>query len=189
MRAPTLALRALRPAAVATAVLALCAAVAAGQPPDRPTAAALFERVLAEQGLDAAVARLRDALADTTEAYTVEPYELLRALPARLVLAHRRAEALALLGAAETAFADAGPYWFERANAHLRCADGPGARAALERARGLMPSRQDIPWMLDRLDRLVATARLQASSTSTSAITPMTRSRVCGAPALTMSLL
>lgn len=149
------------------------AQAAAAEPPPTPaqagpdttvpvSAAALFEQTLARQGLTAATTRLRQALADTTSAYEVEPLDLLRLLPTRLVLSHRRDEALALLQALEGRFGDSGPYWVERASAHLRCGDSAGAGAALGRAQALMPDRPDLPWMLARLEGMVATARLQA---------------------------
>ena len=57
------------------------------------------EQTLAAEGLDAAVARLSEALADTTEPYAINGRELVIELPARLVLRHQRVEALELVKA------------------------------------------------------------------------------------------
>ena len=46
------------------------------------------------EDLDAAIARLPEALADPAEPYTIDDYELVIDLPARLVVRHERIAAL-----------------------------------------------------------------------------------------------
>ncbi len=132
--------------------------------PERPSAAAVFEQTLNEQGLAAAQARLREVLADTTGAYRVEPYPLLRGLPLRLKQQGRKAEALALIVMLEEFFGDSPRYWPELGNAYLQAGNGEGARSALSRAVELDSSRTDIAWMLDHLDPLLAVIAIQIAA-------------------------
>ncbi|MFH1144959.1 MAG: tetratricopeptide repeat protein [Candidatus Eisenbacteria bacterium] len=141
--------------------LALASPSPAEDPPAAPSAGALFEQVLADEGLDAALARLREVIADTARAYTIEPFELLRAIPTRLVLKHMRTEALELLKLQTDLFADSQPYWSELGTAHLRCGNKDEAHAAFTKALEMSPDRKDIAWTLAHLDQLLATARLQ----------------------------
>jgi len=149
------------PFAVALLLLTGTPAPVPAEPP-APTAAGLFERTLAAAGLDSAVAALAAALADTSEPYAVDPYELVLALPARLVIRHQREEALALLATLEPLFVDEPRYWQERAAAQIRCGRADAARASLVRA-GAGDGRPDLAWMLARVDTLAAVARRQAA--------------------------
>lgn len=132
------------------------------EPATRTTAGELFERTLNMDGLDAALERLGEALADTTEPYAIDAYELGIGLPARLVLEHRREEALALVQAIRPLFGDHPRYHQELGLAHLRCGHVEEARAALTRASEL-DNRPDLPWMLDRLDELADLERRKAA--------------------------
>ena len=138
------------------------ATVTAQDPPEKQSAADLFEQALAAEGLDAALVRLNEALADTTEPYAIDGSELIIDLPARLVLRHQRVEALELVKALQPIFGDDPRYWLELGNAHLRCANAREAREALTRARDLSGNRADLVWMVEHLDDLVANAKLQA---------------------------
>src|SRR5512134_1369292 len=83
---------------LAFGVVRLSAAPAGTQDdPASPSAATLFEETLAAEGLDVALARVSEALADTTVPYAIEPQELLRDVPRRLVLQHKLTEALELV--------------------------------------------------------------------------------------------
>lgn len=132
-------------------------------PPAKPNAATLFEQSLAEHGLEAALGGLREALADTTAAFEIVPHELLRAVPTRLVLAHRHAETLALLEVLAETFGDSPQTWLELGNAHLRCGNGEAARAAFGTALEMAPARADIAWMVGNLESLLATMRIQVA--------------------------
>ena len=158
-----------RPSAAAMAFIPIAIVLTFSQPPcccaqeeaAKPSAAALFEQTLAERGLEAALDRLREVLADTTAAYAVEPFELLRVVPNRLVLSHHHAEALELLEVLAGTFGDSPLTWFELGNAHLRCGNKEAARDALGKALAMAPDRADIAWMIEHLDSLLATLRLQ----------------------------
>jgi hypothetical protein len=133
-----------------------------GQPaPSRPSAAAIFEQTLAEQGLVAAQARLREVMTDTTDAYAIDPYELLRGLPARLKQQGKRAEGLALIEMLADYFGDSPRYWPELGNAYLQAGDREKAKSALKKAVEMDPNQTDIAWTLDHLDQIMATIRIQ----------------------------
>jgi hypothetical protein len=129
---------------------------------DKQSAGRLFEETLATDGLDAALVALSTALADTTEPYTVDGYELVVDLPARLVLRHQRIEALEFLKALQPVFGDHPRYWQELGNAHIRCANAEEAREALTRSSDLSGNRADLVWMVEHLDDLIANAKAQA---------------------------
>ncbi|MFC1573067.1 hypothetical protein ACFL6M_05655, partial [Candidatus Eisenbacteria bacterium] len=149
--------------AVSLALIFLPIATVSGQDtPEKQSAADLFEQTLAAEGLDAALVRLNEALADTTEPYAIDGRELIIGLPARLVLRHQRVEALELVKAMQPIFGDNPRCWLELGNAHLRCANTREAREALTRARDLSGNRADLVWMVEHLDSLVANAKLQA---------------------------
>ena len=139
-----------------------CAAAAVAQDSaERQTAAELFEQTYAAAGLDSALARLSEALADTTEPYAIDPYELGIGLPNRLVVRHEREAALAVVQTLEPLFGDHPRYWQELGLAHLRCGHLAETRAALSKAHEL-GNRPDLGWMLEHLDELVALERLKA---------------------------
>ena len=149
-------------AAGLTLILLFAATVTAQDPAEKQSAAELFEQTLDAEGLDTALARLQEALADTTEPYTIDGFELGIALPARLVVRHQRVEALELVKALHPIFGDHPRYWLELGNAHLRCGNAEEAREALIRARDANDDRADLVWMVENLDDLVANAKLQA---------------------------
>jgi hypothetical protein len=122
----------------------------------------LFEQTLAADGLQAALAKLSEALADTSEPYVVDGYELAIGLPARLVLRHQRSEALELLKVLEPIFGEHPRYWQELGIAHIRCGNAEEAREALIHARDGETVRPDLAWMVEHLDELIAVARIQA---------------------------
>ncbi|MDY7108234.1 MAG: hypothetical protein SYC29_06315 [Planctomycetota bacterium] len=138
------------------------ATVTAEDPPEKQSAASVFEETLAADGLDAAIVRLTEALEDPDETYAIDDYELLIDLPARLVLRHRRAAALGLVQALQSRLGEHPRYWLELGNAHLRCANAQEAREALSRARDLHDNRADLVWMVEHLDDLLTNAKLQA---------------------------
>jgi hypothetical protein len=105
---------------------------------------------------------LSEALADTTEPYAVDGYELAVDLPARLVLRHQRIEAMELIRALGPLFGDEPRYWVELGIAQLRCAQAREARESLTRAHNLASDRADLGWMLEHLDDLADNARRQA---------------------------
>jgi len=70
--------------------------------------------------------------------------------------------ALALVAALEPTFGDDPRYWQELGLAHLRCGHAAEAREALSRVQGASNTRPDLGWMVENLDQLAATARLQA---------------------------
>ena len=129
---------------------------------EKPSAAELFEQSFATDGLDVALARLGDAIADTTEPYAIDPFELGIGLPARLVVRHQREAALALVQAIEPLFGDHPRYPQELCLAYLRCGRGDEAREALTRAHEL-GARPDLGWMLERLDQLADLERRKAA--------------------------
>lgn len=138
------------------------AVVMVQEEPERQTAGELFDRTLASEGLDAALARLTETLADTTGSWIIDDYELVIDLPARLVLRRQRTEARELVKALEPLFGEYADYWFELGKAYLRCADAPEARQALTQARDLYGDRADVAWMVDHVDDLAAVAKFQA---------------------------
>ena len=143
--------------------LALSPAAPASQPPDtRQSAADLFENTLAAEGLEAALAVLAVAIADTTEPYLIDGFELAIALPARLVVNHQRTEALELVKVLQPLFGDHPRYWQELGNAYLRCGQSDEARQALIRARDAGDNRPDLAWMVEHVDELAAVAMVQA---------------------------
>jgi hypothetical protein len=143
-------------------VLLLFGASAAAQADDaKPSAAKLFEETLAEQGLEAALASLNEALADSGETYAIDPYELGIGLPKRLVLRHQRSEALELIKALQPVFGDHPRYEQELGLAHLRCGNAEEAREALTRAHDAQSNRPDLGWMVEHLDELLAVIEVQ----------------------------
>lgn len=136
------------------------------KPPElqKPSAGAVFEQTLAKQGLAAAQTRLREIMADTTNAYTVEPFELLRLLPTRMKQQGQRIEALALIETLGEFFGESPRYWPELGDAYLQAGDREKAQRALAKAVEMDPSRTDITWMLDHLDQLLATIQLQLAA-------------------------
>ena len=151
------------PMVVAAVILLGAFAASAQSPADRPSAADLFADTLAADGLDAAVAALAAVLADTSGPYAVDGYELVVALPARLVVAHKRTEALALIEALQPLFGDDPRYAVELGKAQLRCGRIDEARASLGTACAAMDNRPDLVWMLANLDTLAAVAVRQAA--------------------------
>jgi len=147
-------------------VLFALAGIALAQPTPEPppTAAELFELTLDEQGLEAALQALSAAIADSTEPHAIDAYELGLGLPARLVVAHRREEALELIKILEPLFGDMPRYWQELGLAHLRCGHTDPARRALARAADGAGTRPDLTWMLEHLDDLADLARRQAAA-------------------------
>jgi len=129
-------------------------------PEPRPSAAELFERTLAAEGLGPALDRLAGALADTA-AWEIDPWELAIGLPARLVAHHRRTEALELLKALQPLYGDDPRYQELLGTAHLRCGNAEEARVALAGALDRMENRPDLAWTLQHVDELAAVARLQ----------------------------
>ncbi len=158
----------LAPMATLLAVLTSSPAHIGAQPESVPqgesSAAAIFEQVLETQGLDAARARLCEIIADTTGAYEIDPFELLRALPMRLRQTRRRTESLALIETLEPLFGGSPRYWPERANAHLQAGDLESARTALSKAAIMDSTRTDIAWMLENLDGLLVTIRAEIAA-------------------------
>jgi hypothetical protein len=147
------------------ALLAMSAMAQQDQPaPSRPSAAAIFEQTLAEQGLAAAQTRLREVMADTTNAYVVEPYELLRGLPARLKQQGKKAEALALIEMLADYYGDSPRYWPELGDAYLQAGDLEKAQSALKKAVEMDPNQTDIAWTLDHLDEIMATIKIQIAA-------------------------
>ncbi|MEN8008676.1 MAG: hypothetical protein ABFS42_16830, partial [Candidatus Krumholzibacteriota bacterium] len=143
--------------------LTLFASVPTSQAQDsRLSAAELFEQTLETEGLETALSVLNEALADTTEPYSIDAFELGIGLPARLVIRHQRTEALELIKALEPLFGDHPRYWQELGTAHLRCGNADEAREALTRAHDAKKNRPDLAWMVEHIDELVAIARLQA---------------------------
>ena len=132
--------------------------------PTRPAAAAIFEQTLAEQGLDAAKARLREVMADTTGAYTIDPYELLRGLPMRLKQQGKKAEALALIELLGEFFGDSPRYWPELGNAYLLAGNREQATRALKKAVEMDSTQAEIAWMLDHMDQIMANVKLQLAA-------------------------
>lgn len=130
----------------------------------KPSAAAIFEQTLAEQGLDAAKARLREIIADTTGAYAIDPYELLRGLPSRLRRQGKSAESLALLETLEPLFGKMPRYWPELGNAYMQADDAESARSAFRRAVDMDSTLAEVAWIISNLDRLMAITRIQIAA-------------------------
>ncbi len=129
--------------------------------PKQESAAGIFERVLAERGLEAAQARLREILADTTDAYALDAFELLRGLPLRLKQQGKKTEALALIETLADAYGDSPRYWPELADAYLQAGDREKARAALQKAVALDSSRADLAWTLSHLEEVMSVIAIQ----------------------------
>lgn len=132
--------------------------------PEQLSAGTLFEETLRDQGLEAAAARFREALADTTGIYAFDGRELVRIVPNRLILAGQPDAALELVKLLAGRFGDHPVYWKELGGAHLKVLDPAGAEAALRRSLEIDPDQPDIPWTLANLDRLVETLRFQISA-------------------------
>lgn len=135
--------------------------VAAQPPPDPISVGSLFEETLLSEGLEAASARVREALADTTGLYKIDGQELVRTVPNRLTMAGRRDAALELIKLLEGRFGDHPVYWRELASAYLKVQDPEEAKAALLRSQEINPDQPDIPWTLANLDRLLETLSFQ----------------------------
>ncbi|MDM7917267.1 MAG: hypothetical protein ACE15D_02190 [Candidatus Eisenbacteria bacterium] len=131
----------------------------AGTPP--ASAAMIFEKALLDEGIDAAIERLRGILADTTGAYEIDMYQLAREIPARLKQQGRKGDSLALIELLANVYADSPPLAAELATAYLAVAREEQARAAFARAAQMNPERSDLAWMRDHLDALLATVRIQ----------------------------
>lgn len=130
------------------------------------TAVELFEQTLASQGPDSALARLATAIADTTEPYSIDAYDLAIGLPSRLVVRHEHELALAVVETLAPLFGDHPRYPQELGLAHLRCGHTDEAREWLARAHDL-GGRPDLAWMLERLDELAALERRKAAMEDT----------------------
>jgi hypothetical protein len=150
--------------ALAVALILLpTTAIAQSPPPDPlPSAAAVFERTLDTEGLEAALDSLHVVFADSGRSYEIDAYELGIGLPARLVVQHRREEALALVEAIAPLFGDHPRYPQELGLAHLRCGHTEEARAALARSVELNAGRKDLAWMVEHIEELAALNRTQA---------------------------
>jgi hypothetical protein len=150
-------------------LLLLCAGVSTAQDkaqeePTGESAAAIFEQTLAEKGMEAAEARLREMMADTSGAYVFDGRELVRGLPNRLFREGKRAEALRLVELLEPLYGEHPEYWFELGSAHLRADDKDRAQGALGKALEMDPERGDIAWMLRNLEQLLESIRIQIES-------------------------
>lgn len=132
--------------------------------PAPPFAAAVFEQVLAERGLEAALARLREVLADTTGAYAVDAFEMLRGLPMRLKRQGKKAEALALIESLAGFYGDSPRYWPELADARLQAGNREKAREALRKAVEMDSSRVDLAWTRDHLDEVLAVIAIETAA-------------------------
>jgi hypothetical protein len=149
-------------AAVLLGTVCLARPAPDADPPSEPIdVATMFEQALEQEGLDAACTRLREALADTSGSFSIDPYRLALALPQRLVVSGRPEASLALVKLLEGRFGEDPRYWKELGKAYLMNLDGPGARQALERSLAMEPDQPDLPWTLANLDRLLATIELQ----------------------------
>ncbi|MBU2501269.1 hypothetical protein KJ682_08085 [bacterium] len=136
------------------------------QPPEPapPSAASEFERILAARGLADACDSLAVMIADTTGAYGIDGYRLVKGLPGELSLAGRRDAALALILTVEPLFGDHPVYWSELSGAHLRNLRIDDARAALEKSLELDPRNPQHPWMLANLDDLASVIARQIAA-------------------------
>lgn len=151
--------------AFVTVLMLLTIATATAQPVNsdpEPSAAENFETTLDAEGLDAALEELAATLADTTLAETIDAYELAIGLPARLVVQHRRVEALELIKVLELLFGEHPRYSQELGMAYLRCGMAEEAKEAFERAVQAGSPRPDLVWMVENIDELAALARKQA---------------------------
>lgn len=143
---------------------AICLAQESKETPQQQSIAAVFERILAERGLEAAEAAFKEMAADTSGAYTWDPYELVLGLPNRLALQGKRAEAIALLRLLEGKYGDNPRYWLELGKAYLMFGDRDQTVASLKKAQEMSPHQGDIPWMLENLDELMRIAKIQVES-------------------------
>lgn len=143
-------------------VIACAPLFAAEEVEHRHSASAVFEEALAERGLDAALAELREVMADTSGAYEVEPHDLVLALPDRLSRRGRRAEAISLLEFLEDYFGEHSRYWLELGNAYIMSGDRQKAEMALGKVLEAEPKRADIAFRLENLDEMIRVARIQS---------------------------
>jgi hypothetical protein len=123
-----------------------------------------FEQTLAEQGLDKAKARLDEMMADTSDLYELDAYELVVGLPNRLILTGKRKEAVELLKRLEPVFGDNPRYWLEIGKAYRMFGDKEQTEHAWRKALEGDPRRGDIGWMLENIDELLRIARIQVES-------------------------
>ncbi|MFH2053567.1 MAG: hypothetical protein ABIK96_13970, partial [bacterium] len=128
------------------------------QPPEPapPSAAAEFERILESRGLEAACDSLAVMIADTSGAYEIDGYQLVKRVPNALTLAGRRDAAVALIRTVEPLFGDHPVYWSELGGACLRNLQVEEARAAFQKSLEIDPGNPQHPWMLANLDKLAS---------------------------------
>jgi hypothetical protein len=137
---------------------AVSVAAEAAEPQD---AVAVFEEVLADKGIDAAMARLEEMKADTTGAYVFEPREVVAMAPNRMVAAGMPAEALRFLRAFEADYGSHYRYWQGVGELCILIGDKECAAEGLGKVLEAHPERSDMAWRIENLDRLIETARVQ----------------------------
>jgi hypothetical protein len=136
----------------------------AQDPSERQSAAAVFQRTLAERGLDDALATFHEMKSDTSGAYDFNPRELLRLAARELPWEGKPREGLALLKLLDEAYPDRPELKYRLGLAWIDLGDRREAEQSLRRTMELDSTQSHIRWMLDRLDERIETARLGRES-------------------------
>jgi len=130
--------------------------IVAAQPDaeNRESAAALVDQLLAESGLEAAVARFQEIHADEPDRYVIDEGEFIR-LGYRLLGEIRVAEAVAIFELVTTAFPESWNAWDSLGEAYLHLDDKEQAVRSYERSLELNPESENGQRQLDGMDRIL----------------------------------
>ena len=147
-------------------VLSLCAnatGTLAQEDSNEQSAAEVFQTVLADKGLEAAVARFREMQADTTGAFRISGRELI--LTARQLARDKQPDPAIAMWELLTELYPESPWpWTDLGNQYLGQARPAMADSCLRQALTLDPGNQHLEWTLENLPELIEIARVQVAS-------------------------
>jgi hypothetical protein len=124
------------------------------------SAAAVFKQTLAEQGIEAAVDRFREMMADTTDAYDFNGRELI--MSAReYVWENKQEAAAALLNLLAELWPESHWPWQELGSIYLMSYRKTEADSCYRKTVELNPDNAYVEWILENIDNLSETVRVQ----------------------------
>lgn len=126
------------------------------------SAAEIFDETLAREGIEAAVAKFREMMADTSGAYDFDQRELVRA-SRELIWKEKRDEGIELLQLLTEVYPGAHWPWVGLGIQHLMLANGAQAESCLARALELQPDPY-VDWVLQNIHGLLEITGVQVMS-------------------------
>ncbi len=124
------------------------------------SAADVFKQTLEERGIEAAVTRFREMMADTSGAYAFDERELI--LAARgLAWEDKPDAAIELLKLLTEVYPESHWPWYDLGSQYLLAGDKEEAVRCLTKSLELNPNNAFVEWILANIDERVATARMQ----------------------------